>query len=167
MVRGRARAWRNAALAAATTIVAGLLFVYPTSTTGGLRATPPALAPAGIVGASPDLGAGGEPAGGHDDHLSFDGAPKPQLVNGPAVQTAYGPVQVQVQVIEGFILEATALAYPQASLVDKAINAEAIPRLEKATLDAQSAGIDTISGATDTSVGYQQSLQAALDAADF
>jgi uncharacterized protein with FMN-binding domain len=32
-------------------------------------------------------------------------------------------------------------------------------------LDAQSAHIDTISGATVTSDGYKQSLQAALDAA--
>ncbi len=167
MVRGRARAWRNAALAASTAIVAGLLFVYPTSTAGGPRTAAPALAPAGVVGAEPSPGSGGGPAGGHDGHLSFDGAPKPQLVNGPAVQTAYGPVQVQVRVIGGIILEAKALAYPQASLVDKAINAEAIPRLEKATLDAQGAGIDTISGATDTSEGYRQSLQAALDAADF
>jgi uncharacterized protein with FMN-binding domain len=37
--------------------------------------------------------------------------------------------------------------------------------LTKATLAAQSADIDTVSGATVTSGGYKESLQSALDAA--
>jgi len=38
-------------------------------------------------------------------------------------------------------------------------------RLRQETLAAQSADIDTVSGATVTSNGYLESLQAALDAA--
>jgi len=40
----------------------------------------------------------------------------------------------------------------------------AVPRLIEETLEAQSADIDTVSGATVTSDGYKESLQAALDA---
>ncbi len=45
------------------------------------------------------------------------------------------------------------------------ISASAAPILRRETLQAQSAQIDTVSGATYTSEGYQQSLQAALDSA--
>jgi uncharacterized protein with FMN-binding domain len=45
------------------------------------------------------------------------------------------------------------------------INSEAAPILLQETLTAQSAHIDTVSGATYTSDGYVQSLQSALDQA--
>jgi uncharacterized protein with FMN-binding domain len=45
------------------------------------------------------------------------------------------------------------------------ISAGAEPQLRQEALQAQSAHIDTVSGATYTSEGYRQSLQAALDAA--
>nr|WP_234390446.1 FMN-binding protein [Streptomyces sp. MMG1533] len=40
----------------------------------------------------------------------------------------------------------------------------AVPKLIAATLQAQSADIDTVSGATITTEGYKESLQAAIDA---
>jgi uncharacterized protein with FMN-binding domain len=55
--------------------------------------------------------------------------------------------------------------YPSGNHRDEEINAYALPVLRQAVLDAQSAHIDTVSGATVTSDGYKQSLQAALDAA--
>ncbi|WP_329625257.1 FMN-binding protein [Streptomyces sp. NBC_01255] len=39
----------------------------------------------------------------------------------------------------------------------------ALPKLVEATLEAQSADIDAVTGATITSDGYRESLQAALD----
>jgi uncharacterized protein with FMN-binding domain len=45
------------------------------------------------------------------------------------------------------------------------INQQALPLLVQETVQAQSSGIDLISGATDTSDGFQQSLQAAIIAA--
>jgi len=45
------------------------------------------------------------------------------------------------------------------------INSEAAPILLQETLKAQSAQIDTVSGASYTSAGYVQSLQSALDQA--
>ena len=46
-----------------------------------------------------------------------------------------------------------------------AISADAAPVLRQEALAAQSAHIDVVSGATYTSEAYQQSLQAAIDAA--
>ena len=55
--------------------------------------------------------------------------------------------------------------YPTGNGRDQEINAYALPILTQETLQAQSANIDSVSGATVTSDGYLQSLQAALDAA--
>jgi uncharacterized protein with FMN-binding domain len=86
-------------------------------------------------------------------------------VNGAAADTRYGPVQVQITVRGGRIVKADAIVYPQGDRRDREINSWAVPQLNQETLDAQSAQIDTVSGATYTSDGYRQSLQSALDAA--
>ena len=88
-------------------------------------------------------------------------------VNGASVDTRYGPVQVQVKIRDGRIVFADAIDYPQSESRDREINGYAIPQLNQETLDAQSANIDTVSGATYTSDGYRESLQSALDAAHF
>jgi uncharacterized protein with FMN-binding domain len=92
-------------------------------------------------------------------------APKTVTVNGAAVDTDYGPVQVQISLRGSKIISATAIAYPQESGRDMEINSYAIPMLQQDTVTKQSAQIDTVSGATYTSDGYRQSLQSALDAA--
>jgi uncharacterized protein with FMN-binding domain len=84
---------------------------------------------------------------------------------GNAADTRYGPVQVQITVAGGKITDAQAVQYPQESGRDVRINSSAVPELNQETLQAQSAQIDTVSGATYTSEGYQQSLQSAIDAA--
>jgi uncharacterized protein with FMN-binding domain len=72
---------------------------------------------------------------------------------------------VQLHIRGGRIVSATAIDYPQGSGRDREINSFAVPILQKETVSAQSAQIDTVSGATFTSEGYKTSLQAALDAA--
>jgi uncharacterized protein with FMN-binding domain len=54
---------------------------------------------------------------------------------------------------------------PNGNPRDQEINAYALPILVQESLDAQSANIDMVSGATVTSDGYLQSLQGALDKA--
>ena len=54
---------------------------------------------------------------------------------------------------------------PDASGRDQEINSEAVPELVQETMQAQSAQIDMVSGATYTSDGYVTSLQSALDQA--
>jgi uncharacterized protein with FMN-binding domain len=82
---------------------------------------------------------------------------------GPATANPYGKVQVALTVSKGRVTNVAA-TYPTAA--DSAsINANAIPRLKQSVLAAQSADIDSVSGATFTSAAYKTSLQAAFDAA--
>ena len=74
-------------------------------------------------------------------------------------------MQVQLTVEDGIITDVAVVEYPTGNGKDRQINARAIPVLVQETLDAQSADIDMVSGATVTSEGYLESLQAALDEA--
>jgi uncharacterized protein with FMN-binding domain len=56
-------------------------------------------------------------------------------------------------------------AYPNHTDRSQLINEQAIPILRSETLRAQSANIDLVSGATDTSDAFVQSLQAAISKA--
>ena len=88
-----------------------------------------------------------------------------QRYTGDAVTTRYGVVQVKVTVSGSKI---TDVGFVQLTAFDgrsQQINSYAAPQLLKETLSAQSAHVDTISGATYTSDGYLQSLQSALDQA--
>jgi uncharacterized protein with FMN-binding domain len=84
---------------------------------------------------------------------------------GSTAQTRWGPVQVTITVNAGRIVGVSVPTYPDGNGRDREINAYALPILKKATIAAQSADIDTVSGATITSEGYLESLQAAIDAA--
>ena len=86
-------------------------------------------------------------------------------MNGALVDTQYGPVQVQVQLSAGRVVAATAIDYPRDRGQSRQISNAALPVLASEAVAAQSAQIDTVSGATYTSDGYRRSLQAALDAA--
>ena len=63
----------------------------------------------------------------------------------------------------GKITSVQVVQQPEGNRRDEEINASAVPTLVQETLDAQSAKIDMVSGATVTSDGYLQSLQSALD----
>ncbi|MER5932064.1 FMN-binding protein [Streptomyces sp. NPDC002054] len=81
-----------------------------------------------------------------------------QVIAGSTVPTEKGAVQVEVTLTAGRITSVRALKAPPHPQT-----AEALPQLIEATLDAQSADIDAVTGATITSDGYKESLQAALD----
>ncbi|MFI6464948.1 FMN-binding protein [Streptomyces sp. NPDC050538] len=88
-----------------------------------------------------------------------------KTVTGDTVQTRWGPVQVKITVKNGKITDVTAVQSPSDNPRDQEINSYALPQLKSEALAAQSASIDTVSGATYTSDGYRQSLQSALDSA--
>jgi uncharacterized protein with FMN-binding domain len=90
-------------------------------------------------------------------------SPGERAVSGRAVTTVYGPVQVRVVERAGKIVAVNILQHPAETAMDIQIGQYAFPRLVGETLTAQSARIDTVSGATYTSGGYIQSLQSALD----
>ncbi|MGP2440431.1 FMN-binding protein [Streptomyces sp. JW3] len=83
-----------------------------------------------------------------------------RVVSGTTVNTEKGPVQVQVTFEDERITAVTMLQQPHHPQTTAAV-----PQLVEETLQAQSADIDTVSGATVTSDGYRESLQAVLDAA--
>ncbi len=84
---------------------------------------------------------------------------------GDVVQTRFGPVQVQITVSGGTISDVTALQLTDDGGRSVQISNYAAPLLRGEVLQAQSANVQTISGATVTSDAYLTSLQAALDAA--
>jgi uncharacterized protein with FMN-binding domain len=86
-------------------------------------------------------------------------------VTGDSTDTRWGPVQVQITVAGGKITDVKVVDYPNGNGRDQQINARALPILVQETLNAQSAHIDMVSGATVTSEGYLGSLQSALDQA--
>ncbi|MEU6094805.1 FMN-binding protein [Streptomyces sp. NPDC047079] len=88
-----------------------------------------------------------------------------KTVTGTSVQTRWGPVQVRVTVTNGRITDVAAVDYPRDNPRDQEINSYALPQLRREALAAQSASIDTVSGASYTSEGYRASLQSALDSA--
>ena len=134
-----------------------LLFGYHTSTSGP-AATAQAPVGASLATTSPTATSGG--TGGGDKQSTGT------TTTGQVAQTRWGPVQVQITTdASGTITDVEVVEYPSGNREDEQINSYALPRLVQATLDAQSADIDMVSGATVTSEGYLQSLQSALDQA--
>ncbi len=84
-------------------------------------------------------------------------------VPGDVVQTRYGPVQVALTLTGGTITDVQTLQSPSAQRESSQISARSTPVLAQEVLAAQSAQIDTVSGATYTSEGYRQSVQSVLD----
>ena len=128
----------------------------------GDGATPAGATPSGGAGAtggaspSPSAGAGaGQPAQGGTSGTFV----------GDEVPTRWGPVKVQIVVQNGRIVQAQAIEYPNENHHDEEINSWALPQLQDATVQANSAQIDSVGGATVTSGGYIASLQSAVDKA--
>ncbi|GIJ48796.1 FMN-binding protein [Virgisporangium aliadipatigenens] len=85
--------------------------------------------------------------------------------DGRVARIPSGTIQVVITVEDGFITLVTVPVYPDATGVSQQINQDALPTLMRATLETQSADVDTVSGATATSEGYRESLQSAIDEA--
>ncbi len=124
-----------------TLTIVVLLFGYRTSTMGAMRASDTVVT------------------------AGTNSAAESKTVTGSVAQTEWGPVQVQITVSGSEITDVQVLQYPNENGKDQQINAYALPVLTDETLQAQSANIDMVSGATVTSNGYVSSLQAALDEA--
>jgi uncharacterized protein with FMN-binding domain len=85
------------------------------------------------------------------------------LVDGPTVDTRWGPVQVAATVAaDGTLCDVEALQYPNDNRRSSDLNQRVLPVLHERALD-EGASFDAVSGATVTSEGYRASLQAVLD----
>lgn len=138
-------------LASTITIVV-LLFGYHTSTNKSTSAATVPTASAPTTTSSPQGG-----SSGNSSNI--------KTYTGSVAQTRWGPVQVKITVQDGKLTKVTVLQQPNGNRRDQEINDQALPILIDETVSAQSAKIDMVSGATVTSEGYLQSLQAAIDEA--
>ena len=121
----------------------------------------PQVAGLAITGATgTDSGAGSSSGTASGNRGTYSGQ-----VTGQAVQIPFGTVQVQVTFQNGKITEVQAVQLPSGDGHTNQVSSYVGPRLRSEVLAAQSAQIDTISGATYTSEGYIQSLQSALSQA--
>ncbi|MCI9869884.1 FMN-binding protein [Arthrobacter humicola] len=169
----RTRAAVSAALASAGILIAGWQSGVHVADTGSSVAS----AAAGTTGATGSSGSSGtSSSSGTSDSTASSGASGAGTTGasakavgtypGSVVQTRFGSVQVQITVQAGKITDVTALQLTDAERKSVQISNRAAPILRDEVLQAQSADVQTISGATVTSEAYLNSLQAALDAAN-
>jgi uncharacterized protein with FMN-binding domain len=81
---------------------------------------------------------------------------------GPAANAYYGYIQVKATIRGGQIADVQFLQYPGDRDTSRQINTQAMPYLKQEAIQAQSAHVDIISGATDSSQAFIESLTAAL-----
>ena len=156
-------------LSTLTTLV--LLFSYHTSTSSrSAAATGPGIAqaapnPSSTPGATTPTPDSSSSSSSGSSSSSSSSSSSARTYAGDAVGTQYGDVQVQITVAGGKITAAQVLQVPWNDRRDQEINSYAVPVLNSEVVQAQSANIDMVSGATYTSDGYIQSLQSAIDQA--
>jgi uncharacterized protein with FMN-binding domain len=146
--------------------------VAPADRSGASRATPAPLAGTGNDGGQATEGGSGG-GGGSRQGAAATPAPTQRTSAGLAdgtkagdtIQTRFGPVQVNVTISNGKIVDITAVQLPFDHPRSAAISQYVEPVLRNEALQAQSPQIDIISGATYTSIAYARSLQSALDQA--
>jgi uncharacterized protein with FMN-binding domain len=144
-----------------------------TGVSGPLTSTPPAAEPShrhrlpGVLGATPAPPAAGAtpapPAAGATPAPTNAASKGSGTFTGAAVQYPYGQVQVQITLVAGKITDVVAQMPDQGR--SGFISQSVAPILQSEVLSAQSANINTVSGATYTSEAYAQSLQSAIDQA--
>ena len=169
----RTRAAVSAALASAGILIAGWQSGAHVADTGSSVAsaaagTTGATGSSGSSGTSSSSGTSGSTASSGASGAGTAGASAKAVGTyaGSVVQTRFGSVQVQITVQAGKITDVTALQLTDAERKSVQISNRAAPLLRDEVLQAQSADVQTISGATVTTDAYLNSLQAALDAAN-
>ncbi|WP_205751922.1 FMN-binding protein [Cryptosporangium phraense] len=124
----------------------------PADTTAQAAAPPPAAA------VEPSADAAKQPAG------QTAGQPA-KTATGKESTNPYESVQVKVTVSGKKITKVEIAKFAPKDAQSKSIGGGALPKLQQATLAANSADVDTVSGATFTTKSYKESLQSALDQA--
>jgi uncharacterized protein with FMN-binding domain len=95
-------------------------------------------------------------------------APKPKgqyadgSYTGSGADAYYGTIQVQAIISGGKIADVVFLQYPSDRSTSRYINGQAMGYLKQEAIAVQSAQVDIVSGATDSSLAFRQSLASAL-----
>lgn len=142
--------------------IIGVLGVYGKSHSTSANASSPASSSQSSVTSSDS----GSVAGDNTTNMpTASGSYKDGTYTGITEDNPYGQVQVAVVISGGKITNVNFLRMPGPDGHSREVTAFAQPLLEQETLNKQSAHIDFVSGATQTSESYERSLQAALDQA--
>ena len=115
-----------------------------------VASTPPPASPAAPAPATPAPAP--KPAGQYADGT----------YTGSVADAYYGNVQVRVTISGGRLTGVKFVQYPSDRSTSVYINGQAMPLLTQEALQAQGAKVSGVSGATDTSIAFRQSLGAAL-----
>jgi uncharacterized protein with FMN-binding domain len=85
--------------------------------------------------------------------------------DGSSVDTRYGAFQAQITVEDGQVTDVVMLQDGETDRKSEQINARAFPQLIERVLEAQSADVQAVSGASYTSYGVLTSIESALQEA--
>lgn len=81
---------------------------------------------------------------------------------GSLADAYYGYIQVRAVISGGNLTDVVFLQYPNDRGTSVEINRQAMPMLTRQALSAQSANVHGVSGASDTSIAFKESLSSAL-----
>jgi uncharacterized protein with FMN-binding domain len=141
---------------------AGVLLLEPLTTTSVVSASPSdtpaasASSATAVPSATPSASASASASRAKD-----------ATSTGAAETTRFGTTQVKVTLTNGRITGIAVVEENRNDPRSTQISEGAFPTLRSEVLSKQTAAVDTVSGATWTSVAYEASLQAALDSAGF
>jgi uncharacterized protein with FMN-binding domain len=142
-------------------LIVGVFILYSlTHMRSGLAASPPST---GTSGGAPSASTTSGPA-------SSSGAPagsayKDGSYTGSVADAQWGYIQVKAVIAGGKITDVQFLQYPNERQYSVQVNSYADPQLTQEAIQAQSAQVDIITGATDSSEAFMQSLSDALSQA--
>jgi len=131
----------------------------PAVTAPSTSAPPPSTSAGGPTGGTSDSPTPSAPPSSAPPSSTSDSANATVTTQGTPEWSTYGTVQVQVTFTGSRMAAITLLQAPDGG---RALTA--LPKLQEAAIKAQSADIDTVTGATETSESYKTSLQAAINA---
>lgn len=117
-----------------------------------------------VPGTSSGTAASGTPPTGGSPQTANSVLKDGQYTGDPS-QNIYGTIQVKAIIQNGKIADVQFLQYPNDRDESIQINTQAMPILKQEAIQAQNAHVDIVSGATDSSQSFQESLQSALDQA--
>jgi uncharacterized protein with FMN-binding domain len=146
--------------------LAGVLAFHTTPSRLSLGALP---APSGRSPAPPTTApATAGPGGSSSPPKQSSTASATRTVDGPAVNYNFGVLSVSVTVKGTRIVKVGIASIDDGGMSrSQYIDQQSIPLLEQEAMQAQSANIQGVSGASYTSAGFEQSLQAALQSLGF
>lgn len=135
--------------------------IKPTDSANAGQLDTPTTAPTIGQSALPTHSAGQAPTPTPTSALGY----KDGIYAGNVADAFYGNIQVKAIIAGGKITDVQFLQYPNDRSTSIEINQQAMPFLKQEAIQAQSANVDIISGATDSSRAFRESLQSALDQA--